>query len=110
MLRFALKPLVTAISRQDLVVRTSRQQVNCSPAQGDHIGLLSNLPGRSPWARAAVTRYVWAVYGTLKFSTTENLRYILLASICSDREAVFMGTLTTQRSVYPSNRELLKPS
>ena len=30
----------------------------------------------------------------LKFSTTENLRYILLASRCSDRGAVFSHTLT----------------
>ena len=56
------------------------------------------------------TRYVWAVYGTLKFSTTENLRCVLLASRCSDRGAVFSHTLTTRPSVYESNRELLKPS
>ena len=30
-----------------------------------------------------------------------NLRSLLRASICSDRDAVWMCTLTTQRSVYP---------
>ena len=39
---------VTAISRSNLVVRTSRQIVKCFPAQADHICSHDRCPGRSP--------------------------------------------------------------
>ena len=46
MRRFALKPLATAIPRPNLVARTSHHEINCSPAQGDHMSARGRLRSR----------------------------------------------------------------
>ena len=92
----------------------------CSPAQGDHICSLSTWrPSRKAILSQGGRHQVHL--GRIRDRTghweklrTANLRPLPreLSSIymLSDRDAVFNSTATTPSLLYPSNRELLKPS